>query len=77
VDEKVQNCTNKYTSQNCKANDGYTTIGCYTSKNYKNYSSGDRCLEEYEVLSFHFMSFYKGFRDEIQNTKGVMLKVVG
>jgi hypothetical protein len=37
-------------------------------------SKRDRCLEGYEIFSFHFLSFYKDFVDEIQSIEGVMLK---
>jgi hypothetical protein len=66
-----QNCGDRHIGQNYRARGGYRTIGCYTSWNYTNYSRGDRCLEGCEILSFHFLSFYKDFGDEIQIIEGV------
>jgi hypothetical protein len=31
-------------------------------------------VKGYEILSFHFLSFYKNFEDRIQSIEGVMLR---
>jgi hypothetical protein len=31
-------------------------------------------FKRYKILSFHFMSFYKDFEDEIQSIERVMLR---
>ncbi len=64
----------KNTSQNCRTRGGYITISCCIGGDYRVCRNGDKCLEGYDILSFHFLSFYKDFGDGLQSTKGVMLR---
>jgi len=50
-----QNYRNRNIGQNYKAKGGYRTIGSCIGWDYKKYSKGDRCLEGYEIFSFHFL----------------------
>ncbi len=64
-----QNYKDINTCQNCRVIGGYITISCCIGGDYRNYSRRDICLKGYEILSFHFLSFYKDFVDEIRNTE--------
>ncbi len=68
MEEEVRTMETNIQVKNYITKDGYRTTGCYTSWDYKDCSRGDRCLEGYEILAFHFLSFYKDFGDEIQRT---------
>jgi hypothetical protein len=50
------------------------TINYCIGGDYRDYSRGIICLKGYEILSFHYLSFYKDFGDEIQNIEGGNVK---